>query len=292
VSLLTDRSWKVMYDSDESSLIEEFYNPALSCAVRYHRTTGYFSARVLTLVARGIDGLIQNDGRMKLVVGCILHQEEVAAIEKGYSLRDTVAARLMANPLTPASEEQANALELLSWMVANGYLEVKVAVPCDLNRKPTAGLGVFHSKAGIIEDQAGNRLAFSGSINETPAGWLLGDSPDAPGGNWEDFHVFLDWAGGREHVSVQEESFARLWADRAKRCLVVDVPVAVRDDLLKFLSQEGELPKRLRESQAPYVVRRQSKENADPEVKPAAPGPTAAVGLGIHPACPVAAQRR
>ena len=54
MKLLTDQPWKVRYDSDESSLIGEFYEPALSCAVRYDRTTGYFSARVLTLVARGI----------------------------------------------------------------------------------------------------------------------------------------------------------------------------------------------------------------------------------------------
>jgi hypothetical protein len=40
VILLTDRTWKVMYDSDEDSLIEDFYNPVLSCAVRYDRTTG------------------------------------------------------------------------------------------------------------------------------------------------------------------------------------------------------------------------------------------------------------
>jgi hypothetical protein len=54
---------------------------------------------------------------MKLVVGCILGQEEVSAIEKGYSLRNTVAARLLVNPLAPACQEQADALELLSWMV-------------------------------------------------------------------------------------------------------------------------------------------------------------------------------
>ena len=177
MNLLTDRTWKVLYDSDETSLIKEFYEPALSCAVRYERTTGYFSARVLTLVARGIEGLVRNGGRMRMMVGCILHQEDLAAIEKGYSLRETVEAQLLANPLAPSDPTQADALELLSWMVARGYLDIKAAVPCGLDRKPMNGVGVFHSKAGIIEDKAGNRLAFSGSINETPSGWLLQDSP-------------------------------------------------------------------------------------------------------------------
>ena len=88
MSLLTDRKWKVRYDSDEDNLIEEFYEPALSSAVRYDRTTGYYSARILTLVLRGIESFVRNGGRMRLVAGCILREEDVAAIEKGYSLRD------------------------------------------------------------------------------------------------------------------------------------------------------------------------------------------------------------
>ncbi len=52
------------------------------------------------------------------------------------------------------------------WWLSS-YLDVKVAVPCDGKRRPIAGAGLFHEKAGIIEDAEGNRLAFSGSINET-----------------------------------------------------------------------------------------------------------------------------
>jgi len=65
-------------------------------------------------------------------------------------------------------------------MIARGYLEVKVAVPCDGQRNVVAGGALFHEKAGIIEDKAGNRLAFAGSVNETAQGWLH---------NWESFHV-------------------------------------------------------------------------------------------------------
>ena len=51
MSLLTDYTWATKYDSDTLGLIQEFYEPALKCAVRYHRSTGYFSARILTLAA-------------------------------------------------------------------------------------------------------------------------------------------------------------------------------------------------------------------------------------------------
>ena len=244
MSLLTDRKWKVRYDSDEDNLIEEFYEPALSSAVRYDRTTGYYSARILTLVLRGIESFVRNGGRMRLVAGCILREEDVAAIEKGYSLRDAAEQSIMANPLAATDEKEADALELLSWLVYKGTLEVKLAITCNpMSRKPVAGTGVFHAKAGVIEDKAGNRLAFSGSVNETMAGWQLGDGADVAGGNWEDFHVFLGWAGGADHVEAQEEHFQKIWADQSKRCLVVDVPKAVKDDLLRFMPKDGGLPK-------------------------------------------------
>ena len=112
---------------------------------------------------------------------------------------------------------------VFSWMIAHDYLEIKLALPCNPDHQPLAIESIFHAKAGIIEDSGGNRLAFNGSINETVKGWT---------GNWESFHVFTDWEGSKGHVNAEESNFAELWANRAKRCLVIDVPTAVREKLL------------------------------------------------------------
>ena len=55
-------------------------------------------------------------------------------------------------PLAPPDQATSDALELLSWMVARGYLDVRVAVPCDGDRKPIPADGIFHEKAGIIQE--------------------------------------------------------------------------------------------------------------------------------------------
>lgn len=235
--LLTDFAWQSKYDPDEGSLVEQFYLRALSCAQRYDRTTGYFTAAALSIAARGVEGLVLNNGRMRMVVGCTLDEPEVAAIERGQALRDTVEAKLLGMPLAGGSVREQEALELLAWMVARGYLEIKVAVPCDPDRNPVTTQAIFHEKAGIIEDKTGTRLAFAGSVNETVNGWLH---------NWDSFHVFCEWDGGTKHVEAEERSFARLWADRAKRARVMDVPTAVREDLLRFLPDDEKEPQRLK----------------------------------------------
>lgn len=270
MSLLRELSWKTKYDSDELSLVSDFYVPVLECAVRYDRSTGYFTSRVLTLAARGIEGLVRNDGRMRLVVGCTLASDEVDAIEKGLALRDAIGAHFGRVPLRVDAPEQADALELVAWMVANGFLEVRIAVPCTLSRKPWAGSnGIFHEKAGILMDKTGDRLAFNGSVNETAAGW------GGPGmGNWESFHVFCDWDGGKSHVNAEQTGFDRLWDNEAKHCLVVDIPTAVRDDLLRFLPANDGKPKRLLlDPDDPPITEPPPKPVSTQPVPPAPKGP-------------------
>ena len=127
-------------------------------------------------------------------------------------------------------------------MVANRFLDVMLAVPCDLDRKPIRDDSIFHEKTGIIEDKTGDRLAFNGSINETEFGWTR---------NWESFNAFTSWNDG-PRVDGEEASFAKLWADKALRAITLDVPTALREQLLKFLPDPEKLPKRLAEHEENY----------------------------------------
>jgi hypothetical protein len=56
---------------------------------------------------------------------------------------------------------------MLAWMVAQGHLDLKVAVPVDPSGRPAHAPGLYHEKVGILTDVEANRLSFSGSINDT-----------------------------------------------------------------------------------------------------------------------------
>ena len=252
--VLSDFQWKLRYTPDDGDLVASLYVPLLSCAERYDRLTGYFSATALALAARGIEGLALNNGVMRLIVGCTLGPEEVAAIEKGEALRTAVSRRITALPLDPGDDVARQGLEILAWLVEQGRLEVKVAVPCDGNRKPLSGTAIFHEKAGIVEDKTGQKLAFAGSLNETAAGWTA---------NFESLHVFTSWSDPAR-VALEEEHFAKLWADKARRAIVVDVPQAARDDLLRFLPDSGDLP---------AILKAATAQQAAPKPEPNVPVP-------------------
>ena len=236
--MLAGRAWRRKYTPDDGDLVRVFYLPALEDAERYDRLTGYFNAGALALAARGIEGLVRNSGHMRLVVGCTLPQAEIEAIEQGAKLRDLVERHLAELSLAPPDQGATDALELLAWMVARGHLDVKVAVPCDLERRPIPEDGIFHEKAGIVTDRGGDQLAWNGSLNETAAGWRH---------NWESINVYTSWGLEPKRVTDEEANFARIWADKAKRVIVLDTPEAVRRDLMRFMP-DSDQPARLRTS--------------------------------------------
>ncbi len=231
---LTSRSWHVSYRHEDGDLIRPFYVPALECAVRYDRMTGYFSADALALAGRGIERLIANGGTMRLIVGCTLDSDEVEAIEQGYDLRKIVEKCLVQVSLAPPDMQARNGLATLAWLVAQGRMDVKVAVPIHPDGQPVPMHGLYHEKVGIITDSAGNRLSFSGSINETRGGWV---------NNRESFHVHCSWEGESEaaHVADEVAAFERLWLDQAKTVKVLDFPEAAKSKLLEFLPTGDDL---------------------------------------------------
>ncbi|KAF0136324.1 MAG: hypothetical protein FD152_1043 [Xanthobacteraceae bacterium] len=56
MSLLVDHPWLVKYTPDDGDLVALLYVPALRCATRYDRLTGFFSASALALAASGGGG--------------------------------------------------------------------------------------------------------------------------------------------------------------------------------------------------------------------------------------------
>ena len=174
------RTWKAVYRSEYDNLLEDFYLPALRGATSYDRAVGFFSSSMLSYAAQGISALIENGGSMRLLFGGEIEEEDAFAIQKGYDLK-ALRSRV-ATDLILAIDNLADALanyrmQALAWMIAQGRLEIKVA----LKRR-----GMYHEKIGVFRDGNGDQLVFQGSANETTHALL-------PDFNFESINVFPTW---------------------------------------------------------------------------------------------------
>ncbi len=231
--LLRDYPWKISYSSNTHNTIKDFYIPALESAVKYDRKSGFFNSAILSKVARGLGAMLQNEGQIRLIMGCQFSPEDLNAIQQGYALRDALLNRLDADFQPPETLAQLKHFEILSWLIQNQYLDIKIAIPLKENGIPEVSeqqvdpRHIFHEKVGIFTDSNGDKLAFNGSNNESIAGWER---------NVESFHVYCDWEGGKELDRVEEEvsRFEQLWYDLAPNVRIFEIPEAVQKKLLHY----------------------------------------------------------
>src|SRR5260370_37450773 len=159
--MLRDLNLKAVYRTEDQNLLDEFYIPALTVSVAYDRAVGYFSATMFSYADQGLSAFIENDGKMRLIFGGEIQADEADAISEGYDLRflqQKVAERVVHVIDNVADTLCYRRLEALAWMVANGTLDIKVALK---------QAGMYHEKIGILTDAAGDRIVFQGSANET-----------------------------------------------------------------------------------------------------------------------------
>ncbi len=137
---------KPTYASEDDSLLEDFYIPALSCSEVYDRAVGYFSASMLSYAAQGLSQFVGQNGVMRLLIGEPLSTEEYEAVRKGIDLRaveERIGEKMAAILQHADSALVQNRLDILSWLVAANRLEIRFAL---------TDRGMFHEKMGVMTD--------------------------------------------------------------------------------------------------------------------------------------------
>lgn len=220
--MLRDLNLKPVYKSDQDNILEEFYLPALSVASSYDRAVGFFSGSALIYAAQAISAFVQNDGKMRLVLGAFVDKSDLDAVLEGLrhqELADKHGSEIL-RVLGSATEELfKRRFECISYLVAHGRLEIRIAL---------REIGMYHDKVGIIRDAHGNSIVFSGSANESASALL-------PTHNYESISVFPSWRPELEDFhSLHADSFERLWTNRSPGTAVLNLPAAVEEQLIRI----------------------------------------------------------
>lgn len=236
--------WQLGYYSSDMTesgkpvdILHDFYLPALNQATRYDRVAGYFRSSSLAAASQGYTAFLRHGGNMRLIVGADLQVQDVAAVLAGNQQRlsDALAEELKNPESWP--EEVKNGVALLARMVASGQLELRVA----FRKNPATGQalavdstedGYVHEKWFVMADAQGNRLMGSGSLNESRTALTI---------NAENLEIHCDWEGERERrrVNQRDIQFSALWENHKPHMLVLPLPEAVRNRLVRLKDLRG-----------------------------------------------------
>lgn len=205
---------KSEYRSLIDNVVQDFYIPLLNEAVSYKRAVGFFSSTALIEISKGIGSMATRGGHIQIVASPYLSPEDVAAIKSGYEERDKIIEGALIRSLSdePVDYYSMQRLNLLASLIAEGILDIKIAYTEDKN-----GIGMYHEKMGIIEDAEGNKIAFSGSMNESLTAMAV---------NYETIDVFCNWreSSDNDRVTLKCNAFSSIWNDCEPSIKVRDFP--------------------------------------------------------------------
>lgn len=230
--LFSYKTSSTMIDGRPVDMLQDFYIPALRLANRYDRVAGYFRSSSLAAASQGFSAFVGRKGKMRLIVGADLEPGDVKAILAGDSQR--LAARLNGELEHPGDwpEGVRNGVTLLAWMVAHGYLDVRVAFRVHGETGEPLSIdavedGYVHEKWFVLYDEFDNRLYGTGTLNESRTALVL---------NAENIDVHCDWWGemDRRRVDQAVEDFENLWSGNFSHMRVLTLPEAVRQRLVRF----------------------------------------------------------
>ncbi len=216
------------YRNLKCDVINDFYVPILSNAVMYKRAVGFFNSAALYEMAIGLRHLVEKQGKMELIVSPRLTEEDIQSINLGYKTREEVIERALLRDFDePKSKTEFRKLNLLANLIAEGVLNIKVAFKINAN-----SAGIFHEKIGIVIDSEGNKVAFTGSMNETYSGLLQ---------NYESIDVFCSWRDeDYDRVNIKENAFDNLWDNLDTAMEVIPFPKVAVERLNSYKVEKTE----------------------------------------------------
>jgi superfamily II DNA or RNA helicase len=222
-----DLNFPRVIDTANTDFVTEFYEPLLKRAESYYRGVGFFSSSWIKSAARGVAEMAERGGKARWLTSPKLEEGDWEALQKGREAQtDSILLRTLQEQITDLEHDlEYNTRNTLAWMIADGLLELRFAIPRD-------GLqGIFHDKFGIFVDSVGNGVAFHGSQNDSKTALL----------NYEAYTVDCSWLSDRDEEGVENQlaRFNRMWKGEIPALEVISIPDAAKQQIIELRDQDN-----------------------------------------------------
>ncbi|MGL5936095.1 MAG: DEAD/DEAH box helicase family protein [Cetobacterium sp.] len=217
---------KTSYRSDNDNIYCDFLEKCLKNSITYDRAVGYFTSDSLYLLLEGIENLIKNNGIMRVVTSPQLSEKDVLAL-KTLDNKNIIDLKIEEELQKFYSGKEEDITKIFSWLISKNILQIKIAYQKDQ-------VGIYHEKFGIFKDTEGNKIAFSGSVNETIGGMSR---------NFESIDVYssLDGKKDLERIENKERDFEKLWENKTNKIEVIDIDEAIKKKIISKAPTDEEV---------------------------------------------------
>lgn len=198
------------YRSGRHNLKTEFFAPCLGSCSAYDRAVGYYTSYSLAAWIAGVTNqTVINVPHFRVIASPLVTENDCEVMKR--AILDNCYPELLATKVESLIDDIVVAASLpndglysrlFAWMIVNGKLDLKFAFPAH-----TPHPGLYHEKIGVFIFADGEKVAFTGSANETQGGLET---------NFESIDVYCSWiAGESARVAQKSDQFGEAWRNEA-----------------------------------------------------------------------------
>lgn len=183
---------------------------------------GFFSSEALSTIAPGLAAFINSSKfSFRLIISPFLRPEDLEAIESGIRTPENIAKEVIEPMLITDDDLQQHTLKCLSYLIRVKRIEIKIAL---MKR------ALFHPKVWIFEN-TGDVISVHGSSNITLKGIKH---------NFEQITISKSWIDSTQGYIIEKfrNKFDCLWNNQENGCIIVTIPQAVKDKILRSYPSE------------------------------------------------------
>lgn len=203
--------------------VKNFYNTILSCTKTYKRASAYFSQGFYEYISKGLTKLLENDGKMQLLLSTEIDSNSLNEIKKGYELKENKSEYILECIKKGHINLDNIDTSIVVYLIAIDRLDIRFVFKEE---------GLFHDKYAIFTDSYNNELIITGSGNETGASVLK---------NHESFDVTYTWDDSSikelKKITDRKQKFEDTWNNNVKDLVVLPMTEVIKEQLIeKFLT--------------------------------------------------------
>lgn len=220
---LSDVVHSRVYNSSTDIIPSEILKKCLENAVSYDRGIGFFSAEWLKDAATGMIAFADKGGKARWIITPEISQGELEAIVTGENAKkdELLKDALLKKIKDLRSAIQEDILIALAWLVADGIIDIKIAIPTEKKY-----FGHSNEKFGTFKDENDNVISFESSENDT-----------AYGNNYqESIKAFCEWTGEpMKSMSIDiKTKFERLWNNKDSNRKILPLAAEIKEEIIKL----------------------------------------------------------
>jgi len=195
---------------------------------------------------QGIKDFIRNNEnpKIRLILGCIPNKEfEIANDNERRRLyEENFIDNLLNEDEFPDKKDKKAIIRLFAWLLDKGILEIKLGFIIndkgELASKKEINIalnhGMLHDKKGIFIDKEGNKIGFSGSLNETDMALLRHGEGITVHKSWDIYPHETE----NLYLKAIINEFDKYWNNKGKRIQVFSLPNDLLTKIKKYAPQK------------------------------------------------------